>query len=492
MIIVNAINAYTAIVSGLKPEQKIMLNNFLAVKIPGSNFSRAYNEYNEKGQRKWDGFKRFYSTITNKFPIYFKDQIIKFLESHELEVSDNTKKIITLPEESISKVNLQGIELLDYQLDCCKKCISAGHGIIESPTSSGKTVIIASIVQMFDKKTLILVDRKSLAEQIKKRFSQYGIGDIDIIHSENADFKDRKIAVCLVQSIKEIEGKLMNYELLIVDEVHKAKSKGFIEIVKKCKNAYNRFGFSATIQSPDTPEGLTIIAGYGKKVFKIPALQLIERGDIMADPTFFMINIEKDPLYMADSMDKIPNENKYVEIENKYYVYNLYRNALIAYITKKHIAKGEKVLILVRRREHGKVLEQMLGTEYIFGDHKIEAREDAIKSFENGDTPILLAQSEIMGTGIDLAGGCDAMIIGSGGKGEIGVVQKVGRGMRKNTNMKVSIYDFYDNMCYDTLSHSKKRKNIITNVYSSNKLHTIDIDVDNKIYNKVAEFTKKN
>jgi superfamily II DNA or RNA helicase len=491
MIVINSIDSYTAMIAGISSEYVLMLYEYLSVNVPGANWSKSYNEYTISGKRRWDGKKRYFSDKTQRFPLYFKDMVINYLASYGLEVKDNTKKIDLVDIRQLDKINLGDIELLDYQLECAKRCITNGYGIIESPTSSGKTVIMASIVQLFNKKTLILVDRKSLAEQIKNRFESYGLGKIDIIHSENKDYNNRQIAVCLVQSVGEIEDKLNNYELLIVDEVHKAKAKGFIEIVKKCKNAYNRFGFSATIQPPDTPDGLNLIAGYGKKIFKIPVVQLIERGDVMSDPMFIMVVNNKEPLYMV-SKEELSNKNKYVETENKHYVYNLYRNALISYVAKKHVANDEKVLILVKRIEHGKILEKMLDHTYLCGKHKIKEREEMVRDFEEGKTKILLAQSEIMGVGMDLRGGCNVMIVGSGGKGEIGVIQKVGRGLRKNENMKVTIYDFYDEFDDDVLSHSKKRKKIYVNVYSKERVCVLDIDKEDKIYNKIKCFTEKN
>jgi len=464
-----------------------MLDRFLSVSIPGAHFSPKVRS------GIWDGRKHFFSKITNRFPAFFTDMVVDFLEEHKISVVNNVKKPKGLPKNTLKKTNINDVELRDYQLECVKACLKHGYGIIQAPTNSGKTVVIASVVKLYDKKTLILVDRKNLAEQIKARLESYGIESVDIIHSEHQEFNDSKICVCLVQSIGKIEKYLEKFELLIIDEVHKAKADGFISVVKKCKNANNRFGFSATVQKASSADGLKLIAGYGPKIFNLDVKSLIDRGDIMADPVFFMVLNDQEPLILKENLDKIDSKNKFVEMENRNYVYNLYRNALIIYIVKKLTQKNQKVFILVRRIDHGSLLSSMLGVDYIQGSTPMSERKQLIEDFEEGRSLVLLAQTEILGTGIDLKGGTDAMIVASGGNGEIGVIQKAGRALRKNDKMEVSIFDFYDNPPEErdgVFDHAKKRKKIYSNVYSSDRVFVLDIDAEDKVYKKIKSYVE--
>ena len=69
------------------------------------------------------------------------------------------------------------IEIRDYQIDAIQMAISRNRSLILSPTASGKSLIIYSLVryyQMAGHRTLILVPTTSLVEQMYTDFKDYG------------------------------------------------------------------------------------------------------------------------------------------------------------------------------------------------------------------------------------------------------------------------------------------------------------------------------
>ena len=478
------VDAYCGQLLGIHGPVVKMLDDYLSIRVQGAFWSPAVRS------GKWDGKKHFFSTSTMRFPLYFAEQVREFLAQKEINCDMAIRPIPTLPESMVDSLKLpEGTQLRDYQVDCLKKCIAAGRGIIQAPTASGKTVVIASLVKLYARKTLIIVNRKSLAEQIKDRLERYGLGKIDIVHSEHMDFEDRDVCVCLVQSIGQIEKYLGTYDMLIADEVHFAKAKSYVNIVKQCTKALNRFGFSATIPADGTVEKLQIVALFFQICYNMDVAQLLSREEhIMADPLFLFILNDKAPVYAPDA--KPPESaNALVDMENKVYVYNMYRNTLVAYVAQKYTALGSKVLVLVRREDHGQVLADIMDCEYMNGAMSIDRRQEMIRRFEKGYDKVLLAQTEIMGVGIDLHGGCDVFIAAGGGRGHIPVIQRVGRALRANENFEVLCVDFDDRIpgCPMAHEHSIARHNICKNTYEEQRVHGIDIDKDSKVYNAVKE-----
>ena len=69
------------------------------------------------------------------------------------------------------------IKLRDYQIDAVEYGIKSNRALLVSPTASGKSLIIYSLVRyykMMELKTLILVPTTSLVEKIYSDFEDYG------------------------------------------------------------------------------------------------------------------------------------------------------------------------------------------------------------------------------------------------------------------------------------------------------------------------------
>jgi len=138
---------------------------------------------------------------------------------------------------------------------------------------------------------------------------------------------------------------------------------------------------------------------------------------------------------------------------------------LIASLCQK--LKGEGTLILVDRTALGTNLETILRSvgltaHFIWGQTSKRRRDELLRSFERREFDVLIG-SKIINRGLDLAGGCENLIIATGGKLESDFIQKVGRALRHNKKGHSTVYDFYFRNNRYLYDHSKARLRAMVN-----------------------------
>jgi len=122
-------------------------------------------------------------------------------------------------------------------------------GFIKLPTGSGKTVLFTEFVEATDLKTLIVVPTKILVNQTEARFQEFA-PDVETgkVYQDSKDYS-RQVTITTYSSfLKNVEKEAIDpseYELLVLDEVHKALSRRRAAVVNKFMNAL-RLGFTAT------------------------------------------------------------------------------------------------------------------------------------------------------------------------------------------------------------------------------------------------------
>jgi superfamily II DNA or RNA helicase len=84
-----------------------------------------------------------------------------------------------------------------------------------------------------------------------------------------------------------------------------------------------------------------------------------------------------------------------------------------------------------------------LKLKYIHGGSENETREEVIKNLKSGEIDIVIATT-ILNEGVNIPS-LGAVINAAGGKSEIAVLQKIGRGLRVTDNKKeIHLVDFFD------------------------------------------------
>lgn len=137
------------------------------------------------------------------------------------------------------------MQLRPYQLDCLhhleSQLATDKNMMVKLPTGAGKTEVFISLVRNFPGRVLILLNRVQLLEQTKRRFESDGQECGAVCGSLGANDYTKRITVATIQTIASKEN---DYDLIIIDECHRARGDSYQDFLSGFKG--NIIGFSAT------------------------------------------------------------------------------------------------------------------------------------------------------------------------------------------------------------------------------------------------------
>ena len=420
----------------------------------------------------WDGKIRLLSK-TMRFPIgllnmaevFFKENGIQY---DIIDTRPNIKygKPIPLFDKDIS--------IRSYQKSVTSSARKAGSGIIKVATGGGKSLIIASITAKYNIPTVIYVIGIELLYQMKDTLkSAYNIdcgivggGECDVSKdvtimtiwsaaaafnkkakiADNDTTQDSKIQMKVLNKAI-VREKVQNAKLFIFDECQYAASETLQFLHRASVSAKHRFLLSGTPWR-DTGDDILIEAVSGPKFCDVNATKLIKM-DYLVPPDIHFINVP-----VMRNVGK-----NYHEVYKNYVVENDDRNELILKAARKLASAGKRILILVVRVQHGKILQEMIEKEFsvkfLDGAKSTKNRLSAIQDMKDGKTQVLIA-SKIFDQGIDIPE-LDALILAGSGKSSGRALQRIGRVIRKAPGKeKAIVVEFFDN-CKYLRDHSEAR-----------------------------------
>ena len=409
-----------------------------SAKAPGYEYTGAYR------YGHWNGVKKFFNPRTGKFGTGLLSTILEDLDY----INEKYEIIDSRPELKYDFSSLDGIEFRPYQENLIKKALKCRNCIIKAPTGSGKTIIIASILNSLRNYTgLIFFNKKQLLHQTYKFLTKHGL-DVGIAFGDGVDIKP--ITLCTIQSIeKVIDTHLKTSDFIIFDEIHEfSKGKIASKVLKSFPKASVRIGLSATPPT-DKFSKLSVCSFLGREIEYVTAEDLVSEG-YLTPPSIEIIELP--------DVEPVEYEGlKYNELYDSYIVDNAVRNETIAKICKNIKGKNSKVLILTKNLIHAKILHGIIPNSYkLEGKDGISEREETLKNFVNDDGPSFIIGTIIFQTGVDIPE-LTHLINARGLKSEIATIQALGRTLRKHDNKnEVYIYDFIDKVPYLS-KHSRSR-----------------------------------
>lgn len=404
-------------------------------KEPGHQYSPRYR------QRRWDGTTKFITPAG-----YFRTGLLNDV-LNTLQKIDCTPKVIYEEEYDLdtSDYNIEGFTLYDYQDVLVSRALEAKRGVIKSPTGSGKTLIMASMLKALQgHKGVILFNAKQLLRQSYEFFTNAcGLSNVGLSFGDGYIFGD--IILCTVQSIETIlDTHLQESQFLMVDECHEfANGKVTLPAIQSFPNAGYRFGFTATLPSDPIPRN-NLYGAFGPVIEQHTTLDLVDRGTL-TKPIIQLI----DRPYTALGKDQ---EMSYQEVYDEYIVYNDERNDSISNIITdiRKNNKEAKVLVLTKSLDHGRILLDKIGDQCYFleGANSLEDRYKVIGRFVEDPGVSVLIGTKILQTGVNIEE-ITHFINARGMKSEVATLQALGRALRKHeSKSRVFVYDFLDKERY--------------------------------------------
>lgn len=419
----------------------------------------------------WDGYVSYIKD--NKWiPVGLWRHVMVLCKEYKFELKINGVARLFDPnitQESFEKWALdffKGSKLTprDYQMDAAFNILKFRRCLAELATSAGKTMIsFLAVAYMLEKqkahKILFIVPNVSLVVQATEDFHDYNWQNrvrlkIQQIYSGQKIKPNTNVVIGTYQSlVKKTKEYFEEFDAVIVDETHKAKSASIKDILAKCTNAQYKFGLSGTLPKDGTLDKLTLMSQTGPVITEIKAAFLQKEGHIAGCKVKV---IEMD--YAPDSTKQAFQDlalNKYeskdvFQLEQNFVVNNQARLDFIVSVISR-IPRNS--LVLFYRIEHGKKLYEALRQHsnkrvyYVDGSTDKDIREEHKKKMEAGDEVVIIASYGTFSTGISIKKIHNVFFTESF-KSEVIIRQSIGRGLRQHeSKTDVLIVDFVDNLC---------------------------------------------
>jgi superfamily II DNA or RNA helicase len=370
----------------------------------------------------------------------------------------------------------------DYQIDAAYNILKFRKCLSELATSAGKTLIsFLTVAYILEKqkaeKILFIVPNVSLVIQASEDFMDYNYRNqvnikIQQIYSGQKIRAGRNVVIGTYQSLIKKKAEYFDqFDAVIIDETHKAKSQSIKTILSKCKNADYRYGLSGTIPKSGTLDRLTLMAYTGPLITEVSANFLQNEGHI-AQCRVKVIEMDYAPEKTKEAFKEMAF-NKYeskdvFKFEQNYIIQSEGRLNFICNIISR--VRGNS-LVLFHRIEHGQKIYEKLRQEsdktvyYVDGGTDKDIREEYKKKMEEGEEVVIVASYGTFSTGISIKK-IHNIFFTESFKSEVIIRQSIGRGLRQHESKdSVTIIDFVDDISspdWDNylIRHAKARQKI--------------------------------
>jgi len=464
------------------------LNEHFTFLVPGHTFTPAFR------MKTWDGKIRLFSLFEKKIYLGLFKKVLDFAKKRKYNVvieSLDLKQKNIITNEEVAKfatsLDIPNITPHDYQLNAFMHCVNNQRGVLLSPTSSGKSLIIYFITRYYlslGKKILVVVPTTSLVEQMFGDFQSYtkipkwSEENCHRIYSGHEKINNSNLVISTWQSIYKLNKNwFKDFDVIIGDECHLFSAKSLQDIILKCEKASIRIGTTGTLNGTKTHE-LVLTGLFGPVEKVITTKELIDQRKISD------IVINCCILEYKEEERKIVRKMKYSE-EIDYIVAHKQRNNFIVNLSLD--CKGNTLILYNLVDKHGKILFELIKEKvknkkvfFVSGEISAEHREQIRSITEKNNDVIIVASYGTFSTGVSIKN-LHNVIFSSPSKSRIRNLQSIGRALRKNHNKTTAIlFDVADDFSYKkyknfTLQHFIERVKIYNEEKFKHKVYQIKI-----------------
>ena len=423
---------------------------------------------------RWSGRTSFFS-VGGGCQIGMLDRLIPYLEEENYDITvedlrpdfninfeqiDKTYNSDRTWQDSHSTKAGQPIELFDHQVEAINSFLANTKGIQSLPTSSGKTIVSATLSRIVEKygRSIIIVPNKQLVWQTLADYELLGL-DVGVYFGDRKDY-NKTHTICTWQSLDRLnketkpkgkkaiaEGKETDHNIesfkkdviaIIGDECHLCDGAAIKSLFSKVFNHVPiRWGMTGTVPKEEF-KLLSITGSIGPVINTIKSSDLQELG-ILSNCDIQIIQLQDDSKF------------KNYQEEHKYLVEDNDRIEIMANFIN-NISQSGNTLVLVQNIASGKKLQKLLpDSVFISGAVKVKDRVEEYDEIAIIDNKIIIATFGVASTGINVPR-IFHVVIFEAGKSFTKVIQSIGRGLRKaHDKNHVTIWDF----CAST-KYSKK------------------------------------
>tara|TARA_Y100001963_G_C6747368_1_gene432329 strand:+ start:98 stop:1579 length:1482 start_codon:yes stop_codon:yes gene_type:complete len=468
------------------------LNQFFTFYVPNYEFTPAYKN------KKWDGKIRLFNVYSRKLYIGLLDYLVQFAKDRNYKIEQDIKneEQITLKEVSniVNELKLESrgssITPYDYQINAIHHAINKKRTLLLSPTGSGKSLIIYSLVRYYleqlesHEKILIVVPTTGLVSQMYNDFRDYSGKNWDVeknchvIFSGQDKATNKQIVISTWQSIYKMPKEFFdNYKVVFGDECHLFKAKSLTTLMTKLSQAGVRIGTTGTLDGTQVHK--LVIEGLFGRVRNVTTTKSLMEREVLS-------SLQIDCLVLQYSPTEIQEIKRAAYMDEiKWLIAHPKRNKFISELCGK--IKGNTLVLFNYVELHGKPLYELIKKMcpdkkvfFIYGGTDADQREKIRQIVDQEKEAILVASYGTCSTGINIRN-INNIIFTSPSKSVVRVLQSIGRGLRRSESKdSVKLYDIADNLSHKkyknhTMRHLDERIKIYTNEHFDYNLIPITI-----------------
>ena len=472
-----------------EPHIAAELSEFFTFEVPGAKFSPQYRN------RVWDGKIRLYDKRNGKLYGGLLAYVREFAKQNDLEVVQE-KDVYTSTKIDVKDVEgfckslkpkSQGkdIEVRDYQIQAIYQSLKRHKLLLLSPTASGKSLIIYSIVrfhQMANRKTLIIVPTTSLVEQMYSDFADYG-WNVDkychrIYHGYDKDVV-KDVVISTWQSLATLDKNyFQQFECVIGDEAHNFKAKSLTGIMTSLNNAKYRIGTTGTLDGTKTHK--LVLEGLFGTVYRATSTKTLIDKNQLSKLTIKCLVLKHN------ERDRRHIRNATYQEEMEYLTGHKVRNNVIRKLCLR--LTGNTLVLFQYVEKHGVPLYENIKEKvsegrkvfFVYGGTETVDREKIRSIVENESDAIIVASYGTFSTGINIRN-LHNVIFSSPTKSRIRSLQSIGRSLRQSeTKTDATLFDIADDMSIGsyknfTLHHFSERINIYNEEEFEYSIHNVEL-----------------
>lgn len=244
-----------------EPSIEKELSDFFTYEYPGARFTPQFRA------RLWDGKVRLYDAIRKTLYVGLVSYVEEFCARNGYQIEYLTPVLIknginaTQTEAYVNSLDLpEKIEIRDYQIDAITTALDNDRTLLLSPTASGKSFIIYSIMRYHvanKRKCIIVVPTTSLVEQLYADFKDYSCVNewavdrrVQKLYSGFTKDFTSDVLITTWQSIYlQPRNWFKQFDVIFGDEAHQFKAKSLTTVMEKMDNVKYRIGTTGTLDN---------------------------------------------------------------------------------------------------------------------------------------------------------------------------------------------------------------------------------------------------